>query len=640
MSPTMIRMRGYLLAISVALTCAPAALAQPKERPLPDQVAAATVARVKAATVLLQVVTADGAKADGSGFFALKPGIVVTNAHVLGMLGKTSRLPKSVDVVVSSGTATEKKLQGTVLGVDRESDLGIVRVEGDGLPAPLDIESKRALFETQKVYVFGFPFGVQLGRNMTVSESSVSSLRTDAVGRIQQIQVNGGIHPGNSGGPLVNSEGSVVGVAVSVLRGTQIHFAVPGPLVSSLAMGRVTDVSMGEAYSSKGSVSVPVKVTCLDPFAQIKEVRVDVWSGNPGPAALESTVAPKASPGDGKRLSTKLALAKSVAELDVAVPTIPEGQVCWLQPVIVTQDNKTLWGSATALATPDAPLVPVERKSVKIAANFEKVPERTVKFKSVGSEVLTSGKISETASDRIEVDALETIAIEDKTIFVRISYGPTAEIVSQVNGRPVKQHAETNKMFRALAPAFIVLPTAAMKSRISRNLNPKLPIQLRLDFLGCFEQFCSSMEAAMVPIPDRELAPLAKYRTNVALLIGGGPKVGDGGGKKGDSTVIAKTVDLDLLCTYEGARKRNGREEALMTFVGQVKPRSKGTERAKGDVTGKYAVDVDGGFVSMVQIKVSTEIESPDGDFRMTTSLAVDVDRRPGNPLKIPPPRK
>jgi S1-C subfamily serine protease len=211
----------------------------PPDGPAPDALSARN--RVKQATVLLRVTTADGDRAEGSGFFALKEGLVITNAHVLGMLAKRSKPPREVEVVVNSGRANETKLTGTVFGVDRASDLGIVRVAGAALPAPLPIETKRELVETQKVYIFGFPFGTQLGKDITVSESSISSLRTHGTDTVQQIQVNGGIHPGNSGGPVVNSEGKVIGVSVAVVRGTQINFAVPAHFVSSLATGRISD---------------------------------------------------------------------------------------------------------------------------------------------------------------------------------------------------------------------------------------------------------------------------------------------------------------------------------------------------------------------------------------------------------------
>src|SRR5690242_7398694 len=118
----------------------------------------------------------NGQVAEGSGFFVFEPGLIVTNAHVLGMLQKKSQPPNNVQVVVNSGEANEVTFNGQVLGVDRDSDLAVVRVEGRNLPAPLIIEQARQLVQTQKVYICGFPFGAQLGKNITVSESSVSSL--------------------------------------------------------------------------------------------------------------------------------------------------------------------------------------------------------------------------------------------------------------------------------------------------------------------------------------------------------------------------------------------------------------------------------------------------------------------------------
>jgi len=170
-----------------------------------------------------------GSVSQGSGFFAVEKGIVLTNAHVLGMLKPDARLPQRVQVVCDSGEPSERTFAAEVLGVDRSSDLAVLRVPGDDLPDPLEVKSARNLAELQKVFVFGFPFGEQLGKNITISESSVSSLRKEpGTDIIQKVQVNGGMQPGNSGGPVVDTRGHVVGVAVSIIQGTQINFAIPG----------------------------------------------------------------------------------------------------------------------------------------------------------------------------------------------------------------------------------------------------------------------------------------------------------------------------------------------------------------------------------------------------------------------------
>src|SRR5207237_8621693 len=88
-------------------------------KPLPDQMRPEVVKRAIQATVYLKVTMPSGQVSEGSGFFAMESGIVITNAHVLGMLHASSRAPKHVQVVVNSGEANERQFVGDVLGVDR-----------------------------------------------------------------------------------------------------------------------------------------------------------------------------------------------------------------------------------------------------------------------------------------------------------------------------------------------------------------------------------------------------------------------------------------------------------------------------------------------------------------------------------------
>src|SRR5262249_20087611 len=114
-------------------------------------------------------------------------------------------------------------------------DLAVLSLQGDlsRLPPPLPVASAAELTELQNVYIFGLPFGTQLGKAITVSKSSVSALRRSG-GVLKQVQVNGGMNPGNSGGPVTDARGVVVGVSVAGITGTQINFAVPGDFIRPL----------------------------------------------------------------------------------------------------------------------------------------------------------------------------------------------------------------------------------------------------------------------------------------------------------------------------------------------------------------------------------------------------------------------
>src|SRR4029079_19297050 len=102
--------------------------------------------------------------------------------------------------------------------------------------------------------------------------SSVSSLRRDKQGSIKQDQVAGGMHPGNSGGPVVDSQGRVVGVAVSVLRNTQINFAIPGERVHVLLNGRLGVAVLGDPIARNKNLLMPVRIEVIDPLNRLPKI--------------------------------------------------------------------------------------------------------------------------------------------------------------------------------------------------------------------------------------------------------------------------------------------------------------------------------------------------------------------------------
>ncbi len=81
--------------------------------------------------------------------------------------------------------------------------------------------------------IYGYPFGELLGKSISVNRSSVSSLRKES-GKLRVVQLAGGLNPGNSGGPVTNIKGEVIGVSVAKLRGAEtIGFAIPAEEVDA-----------------------------------------------------------------------------------------------------------------------------------------------------------------------------------------------------------------------------------------------------------------------------------------------------------------------------------------------------------------------------------------------------------------------
>lgn len=186
----------------------------------------------KAATALLEI-----KPQYGSAFCIHPSGLFVTNEHVVRSVGEKG----TVNLVLDPGLKTQRVLRGKVVRTDKDVDLAIVRVaDAKDLPAlPLGVEDE--LVELMELVAFGFPFGTDLAPEkgeypaISVNVGNVTSLRRKA-GELHQIQLDAALNPGNSGGPVLNMEGKVVGVVVAGIGGSGVNFAIPvNQLASFLA---------------------------------------------------------------------------------------------------------------------------------------------------------------------------------------------------------------------------------------------------------------------------------------------------------------------------------------------------------------------------------------------------------------------
>lgn len=207
----------------------------------PNSPSSEVVEKVKKATVRILVAYKNGKGASGSGFVEKDSRLVLTNAHVVGLLDGKEGGPRAINLVVNSGEGDkEYKLGGELLDVDKDNDLAVIRPlileigERHIVPEGLVVPRSTNVALTQKLFVFGFPLGDALGAEISVRPTTVSSLRKDEAGHLHKIQVEGGMTFGNSGGPVVDVKGNVVGVAVSGIKGETINFAIPGEMVQQL----------------------------------------------------------------------------------------------------------------------------------------------------------------------------------------------------------------------------------------------------------------------------------------------------------------------------------------------------------------------------------------------------------------------
>ncbi len=245
--------------------------------PLYGQLDPANLKTLKAATVYITTPTSTG-----SGFLVFKQGklgLVATNAHVVG------REPV-VQLSFNSGSNLQFDLSGTVAGIDLVNDLALIRVESNTLPEPLKIQkiTPGLLVETQQVYCCGFPLGEKLtikGKTPepTISKGNISSLRTSKLAIPALIQADIAVNPGNSGGPLIDTEGNVIGMVTLKVNGTDVCIAVPSNFIDDSIDGAATWVVGRLTDADQEKSKVEMNGLLIDPFDRIDRVNILVFDG-------------------------------------------------------------------------------------------------------------------------------------------------------------------------------------------------------------------------------------------------------------------------------------------------------------------------------------------------------------------------
>lgn len=252
------------------------------------------VGQIKASTVYVRIRTASGDIGSGTGFFAGRPGLIVTNAHVVG-IGPQVVIPiNSVEVIVNSGEVGERTLSARVFGCDASSDLALLEVDARDLPPTLSFGRSAELVEAQEVMVFGYPFGEKLGKNISVNRTSVSSLRKER-GQIAIVQLAGGVNPGNSGGPVADANGKVIGVTVAKLKmADTIAFAIPAETTEAFVRDQIQAGGRKDYGRLPGApiVSAPVRP---QPSPSQPPVRLQP-TPNPNPPPVRPQPSPSQPP--------------------------------------------------------------------------------------------------------------------------------------------------------------------------------------------------------------------------------------------------------------------------------------------------------------------------------------------------------
>jgi len=229
------------------------------------------VETVGPAVVHLQLESEGGAgpSGSGSGVVFTPDGYMLTNSHVVNAGGGNKRIAATFQDGRSS--------TASVVGDDPDTDLAVLRLHGEA-PAAARLGDSRRLKVGQLVIAIGNPFGFQCTVTAGVVSALGRSLRARS-GRLidSVIQTDAALNPGNSGGPLVTSDGTVVGINTAIIAAAQgICFSISANTVEFVASRLIRDGRVRRCYIGIAGQNVPLprRIVRFHELARESGVRV------------------------------------------------------------------------------------------------------------------------------------------------------------------------------------------------------------------------------------------------------------------------------------------------------------------------------------------------------------------------------
>jgi serine protease Do len=161
----------------------------------------------------------NGQRGVGAGAIWRSDGLIMTNAHVI--LGRSGQVSSHLSVTLRDG----RELPARLIAYDTALDLAALQVDARDLLA-IEIGDSRYLHAGDIVFALGFPWGVKGGATSGVVIGSGAELPEIGDSKREWVAASLHLRPGHSGGPMVNSQGKVIGIN-TMMNGPEVGIAIP-----------------------------------------------------------------------------------------------------------------------------------------------------------------------------------------------------------------------------------------------------------------------------------------------------------------------------------------------------------------------------------------------------------------------------
>jgi V8-like Glu-specific endopeptidase len=594
------------------------------------------LAKYKRATVFLRVTDASGSLVLGSGCMVDERGVVLTNAHVLGMPVSYSRPPQKIEVVIGGGEKGAQTVSAKFLGIDRGVDLAALRIEADDLPDPLSLYTTAELKAAQSVYVLGFPEGKKSGGSFKTNASSLESSRKENE-TIKEWQLSGGVNASNSGGPVADERGRLIGIAVAapapidpaasannpanpiagaaaVSPPAALSLLIPASRVAQFLAGRLDNYSMDAAIRDGNKIKMLYRMQFNDPLGRVRKIRIEHFQG---PWSTNRQNGPSPEPPESERTPAKIAsvsydrsgLASGEVEvLPLKQPTFGY----WFRPRWV--DGLGQDYAAPALGGMTA--MPFERRALNIKFQPIGGPAAPMELLSNANFVVRQPNSPPEPFGLLMMAAIRPDYRPEKNIcHLLLNYSRFRYTLRSNNATPPSE-LELRRFANNFVASSAIMDLKANGAMQKSTVNVgQVDTDFRTLITAMNEILVQSIDLLSAPIPNGEAQPLQTFAVQRNVLAG--------------VPVAQVKAVADLKFTYHGTHEfAANTPSALFVFEGDIHaPRG---NQIGGTIRGRVEISPNTGAIlsASSDLKIDADVRIPLGNKRICGTMHTDFRRQ------------